>query len=100
VFKVAEKRNAELIQRIARAIPPPGDERRIADYYSAFLDQKGIEQRGLAPLKGELDSIAAIADRSALSAEARRQHARRHRSLERDQLPHRESVRPVRDPGR
>src|SRR3954471_13248021 len=69
VFKVAEKRNAELIQGIGQSNPAAGaDERRIADYYSAFLDQKGIEQRGLAPLKGELDSIAAIADTSALSA--------------------------------
>jgi putative endopeptidase len=69
VFQVAEKRNAELIQGIGQSNPAAGtDERRIADYYSAFLDQKGIEQRGLAPLKGELDSIAAIADKSALSA--------------------------------
>jgi putative endopeptidase len=69
VFKVAEKRNAELIQGIGQSNPAAGtDERRIADYYSAFLDQNGIEQRGLAPLKGELDSIAAIADKSALSA--------------------------------
>jgi putative endopeptidase len=69
VFKVAEKRNAELIQSVGQSNPAAGtDERRIADYYAAFLDQKGIEQRGLAPLKGELDSIAAIADRTALSA--------------------------------
>ncbi|MEA3060629.1 MAG: putative endopeptidase [Sphingomonadales bacterium] len=69
VFKVAEKRNAELIQSVGQSNPAAGtDERRIADYYAAFLDQKGIEQRGLAPLKGELDSIAAIADKSALSA--------------------------------
>jgi putative endopeptidase len=69
VFKVAEKRNAELIQGVAQNNPAAGtDERRIADYYAAFLDQKGIDQRGLTPLKGELDSIAAIADKSALSA--------------------------------
>jgi putative endopeptidase len=69
VFKVAEKRNAELIQSVGQSNPAAGtDERRIADYYAAFLDQKGIEQRGLAPLKSELDSIAAIADKSALSA--------------------------------
>ncbi|MEA3000054.1 MAG: putative endopeptidase [Sphingomonadales bacterium] len=69
VFQVAEKRNAELIQGIGQSNPAAGtDERRIADYYAAYLDQNGIEQRGLAPLKGELDAIAAIADKSALSA--------------------------------
>jgi putative endopeptidase len=69
VFKVAEKRNAELIQGAGRGNPAAGtDERRIADYYAAFLDQAGIERRGLAPLKGELDSIAAIADVTSLSA--------------------------------
>jgi putative endopeptidase len=69
VFKVAEKRNAELIQGAGKGNPAAGtDERRIADYYAAFTDVNGIEQRGLAPLKGELDSIAAIADLRALSA--------------------------------
>ncbi|MBV8687979.1 MAG: M13 family metallopeptidase, partial [Alphaproteobacteria bacterium] len=69
VFKVAEQRNAELIQGAAKGNPAAGsDERRIADYYAAFTDQQGIEARGLAPLKGELDSIAAIGDRTALSA--------------------------------
>jgi putative endopeptidase len=69
VFKLAEKRNAELIQSVAANNPAAGtDERRIADYYAAFLDQKGIEQRGLAPLKPELDAIAAIPDKTALSA--------------------------------
>ena len=69
VFQKAERRNAELIQSVAKANPAAGtDERRIADYYAAYMDQNGIEQRGLTPLKAELDSIAAIRDKSALSA--------------------------------
>ena len=69
VFKLAEKRNADLIQSVAQANPAAGsDERRIADYYAAYLNQQAIEKNGLAPLKPELDSIAAIADSSALSA--------------------------------
>jgi putative endopeptidase len=69
VFKVAEKRNAELIQSIAQANPAAGtDERRIADYYAAYLDQQAIEKNGLAPLEPELDAIAALADTRALSA--------------------------------
>ena len=68
VSNVAEGRNAELIKGIVAANPAAGsDERRIADYYGAFSDTAGIEQRGLAPLKPELDAIAAITDKAALS---------------------------------
>ena len=68
VFKVAEGRNADLIKAIAQANPDAGtDDRRIADYYSAFLDTAGIEQRGLAPLKPELDAINALGDKAGLS---------------------------------
>jgi putative endopeptidase len=63
VFEKAEQRNKELIQGLAAGEPPAGsDERRIADYYLAFMDEAGIEARGLAPLQPELDRIAAIAD--------------------------------------
>ena len=49
VFQKAEKRNAELIQGLAQAKPAAGtDARRIADYYTAYMDEAGIEQRGLA----------------------------------------------------
>jgi putative endopeptidase len=68
VFNVAEGRNAELIKSIGASNPAAGtNERKIADYYAAFADTGAIEQRGLAPIKGELDSIAAIADKRALS---------------------------------
>ena len=39
------------------------DERRIADCYRAYMDEAGIEARGLAPIQGRLDDIARIADR-------------------------------------
>ncbi|QNA84501.1 M13 family metallopeptidase [Sphingomonas sp. So64.6b] len=69
VFKVAEARNAGLIQAALKANAAAGtDERRIADYYTAFTDMTGIEQRGMAPLKGQLDAIAALRDKGALSA--------------------------------
>lgn len=68
VSTVAEGRNAELIQALAKSDAAAGtNERKIADYYAAFADTAAIEQRGLAPLKGELDPIAAIADTAALS---------------------------------
>jgi len=68
VFEKAEQRNKELVQGLAAGEPPAGsDERRIADYYLAYMDEAGIEARGLAPLQPELDRIAAIADAEALA---------------------------------
>lgn len=69
VFKVAEMRTAELIAGAAKSNAGLGSNtRRIADYYAAFLDTNGIEKRGLAPLRTQLDAIAALKDRHALSA--------------------------------
>ena len=68
VFKVAEQRNSDLIAEAAKANAAVGtDQRRIADYYAAFNDTAGIETRGMAPLKPQLDAIAALKDKGALS---------------------------------
>lgn len=69
VFKVAEARNRELIEGAAKANAAAGtDQRRIADYYAAYTDTAGIEKRGMAPIKPQLDQIAALKDKAALSA--------------------------------
>ncbi len=44
-----------------------GDTRRIADFYSSFMDEAAIEAKGIAPLKPRLDEIAAIKDRRDLA---------------------------------
>ena len=68
VFELAEKRTAELIQGLEKTDPAAGsDARRIADYYAAYMDEAGIEQRGLAPLQPVLDEVAAIDSVAALS---------------------------------
>jgi putative endopeptidase len=68
VFELAEKRTSELIQGLERAEPSAGsNERKIADYYAAYMDEAGIEQRGLAPLQPELDKVEAIASPADLS---------------------------------
>ncbi|PNS08621.1 M13 family metallopeptidase [Solilutibacter silvestris] len=68
VFNKAEQREKELVQGIAASKPAAGsDEARIANAYNAFMDTAGIEQRGLAPLKPELDSIDGIKDKAALA---------------------------------
>ena len=61
VFQKAEQRNAELIKTAAASKAPAGsNERKIADYYAAFMDQAGIAKHGLSPLKPELTRIDAI----------------------------------------
>jgi len=55
-------RNRDMLRRILeQAAGAPTDEtRKIGDYYAACMDEAGIEQRGLEPLKPELDRIAAL----------------------------------------
>lgn len=68
VFEKAEKRLSDLIQGLDKANPAAGsNERKIADYYAAYMDEAGIEARGLAPLQAKLDGVAAITDKAALS---------------------------------
>jgi predicted metalloendopeptidase len=66
--ELTDRRTANLIKQVATSGAPAGsDRRKIRDYYAAFLDTVAIERKGIAPLKPALDSIAALADRKALS---------------------------------
>ncbi len=47
-------------------VPVP-DQRRIADFYAAYLDTAAIDRRGLAPLQPQLARINAIANNRDLS---------------------------------
>ncbi|MGN6271186.1 MAG: M13 family metallopeptidase [Sphingomonas sp.] len=68
VFNKAEANNRAIIDAALKAnAAADTDQGRIANYYNAFMDTKGIEQRGLAPIKPELDAIAALKDKTALS---------------------------------
>jgi putative endopeptidase len=42
-------------------------EKKIGDYYNAFMDDAGVEAKGAAPLKTSLDAIAAVTDRATLA---------------------------------
>jgi predicted metalloendopeptidase len=44
------------------------DARRIGDFYASFMDEARLEQLGIAPLKPELDRIAALKDKAELPA--------------------------------
>jgi predicted metalloendopeptidase len=68
---LAQQRTRELIENLAKpgAATSP-DEHRIADYFTSYMDESAIESKGLDPIKPFLTSIAAIADRRALSSYA------------------------------
>ncbi len=65
---LSNKRTADLIQEIAKSNPPAGSgARKVADLFSSYMDEAAIEAKGLAPLRPELDAIAAIQDQHQLS---------------------------------
>lgn len=51
-------------------------EQKIGDFYASCMDEQTIEKLGLAPLKGDLDRIAALRDKQAISAELVRLHVK------------------------
>ena len=66
------KRVQDLIQQTAgggsgASSNTSDDARKVGAYYSSFMDETGIEAKGIAPLKPQLDQIAAIADRGGLA---------------------------------
>jgi len=65
--ELTEQRTAELIAAAAKDAQAGSDARKIGDYYASFLDEAGIEARGLTQVTPALDQIAAIGDRRALA---------------------------------
>lgn len=58
-----------LIEGAGTSNPAPGSEAaKVADYYAAYMDEAGIEAKGIEPLKPVLTTIAAIKDRKGLSS--------------------------------
>jgi putative endopeptidase len=65
---LARKRTAGLIEEMAKANSPVGSNtRKIADLYQSYMDETTIEAKGLAPLRPQLDAIAAIRDEHELA---------------------------------
>ena len=63
VGEVVDRRNSEIIEGAGRANPRPGtDQRKIADFYAAYLDTAQLDRTGLAPLQPHFQRIAAIAN--------------------------------------
>lgn len=63
----AEERTRAIVEGASEKKNARGDEKKVGDAYAAFMDEAGIEKLSIQPLKPELDAIAAIADKAALS---------------------------------
>ncbi|MBL8770292.1 MAG: M13 family metallopeptidase [Phenylobacterium sp.] len=69
IAEKAAERTRAIIEDSAKAQAPAGSEaRKIGDYFTSFMDEARIEALGAAPLKQDLDRIAAIRTRRDLSA--------------------------------
>jgi putative endopeptidase len=80
-FNELRERNQKILRGIlekASADDPKRStvEREIGDFYYACMDEKGIDARGIAPIKPELERIAAVPDKQALVGEIVRLHRR------------------------
>ncbi|MFO0585572.1 MAG: M13 family metallopeptidase [Anaeromyxobacter sp.] len=70
VFQTVEARNRAIVEETAKGDAPAGsDARKIGDAYASFMDEAGIEAKGLAPIQPALARIAALKDAKALAAE-------------------------------
>ena len=64
----ATKQTRDLLESAAKSDAAPGSEdRKLGDYYASFMDEAAIEAKGIAPLKPELERIAAVANRKDLA---------------------------------
>jgi predicted metalloendopeptidase len=61
------QRIAKMIEGLAADKATSGEARKVADYYSAYMNEAAIEQNGLAPVKPMLAKIEAIKDKAGLS---------------------------------
>ncbi len=57
----------QIIEAASKAAPGSA-ERKIGDFYQAYLNQQAIDQRGLQAIQGMLDEIQAIGDQKSLSS--------------------------------
>ena len=72
-FNELQERNQEILREILEESARTDHhrtqiEQQIGDYYAACMDEEGISQRGIAPLKPELDRIQAMKSKQDLPA--------------------------------
>src|SRR5690349_20184438 len=63
------QRVRDLIHKVAAAQPPKGSvAQKVGDYYASFMDESGIEDKGMTALADEMAAISAINSKKVLSA--------------------------------
>jgi len=68
LVELTAKRTSDLIKEMAGHEAPQGSEAQmIGDFFAAYMDEAGIESKGLKPLQPLLDKIAAMADKVELA---------------------------------
>jgi putative endopeptidase len=56
-----------LLEEASKGAAPAGsDDRKVGDYYAAYMDENAVEAKGLDPMRNQIDRIAAISDRHSL----------------------------------
>jgi putative endopeptidase len=66
--ELSDRRTAGLIEEMAKGNAQNGSGmRKIADLYNSYMDEAGIESRGLTPLESHLKAIAAIQNKQELA---------------------------------
>jgi endothelin-converting enzyme/putative endopeptidase len=73
-FDELSERNQATLRRILEKAAARPEDQKIGDYYTACMDEKGIEAMGLRPIKSTLDRIAAIKTKGELAGEIARLH--------------------------
>jgi predicted metalloendopeptidase len=63
-----EKNTRALFDNILKSNPTSGPDALIANYYNAYFNTDAIDRAGMAPAKGDLDAVNAIANKQQLSA--------------------------------
>src|SRR5580704_1373424 len=72
LYSKMEDENKTKLRSILEAASAPGPGRKpvdqkIGDYYASCMDEKAVEDKGIAPLKPELNRIAKISSKSELA---------------------------------
>jgi len=65
---LSNKRTAELIEEVAKSNAAAGSgNRKIADLYNSYMDEKAIDEKGLTPIQPLLKNIADISNKKELA---------------------------------
>jgi putative endopeptidase len=65
---LSNKRTLGLIEEAVKENAPAGsNNRKVADLYTSYMDEAGIEAKGLDPLRPHLEAIAAVHDKRELA---------------------------------